>query len=1017
MLKYCAVLSLCAGVGLAADYITGQGARLVIGQTTFTSQVFGTSSTLLGSVGGLAFANDTLFVADANRLGMQPINNRVLMFGPMSQMLPQPTASIPLYAGRCPVCVGQASMVLGQPDFTTSTPTRTQTGMSLPLGVASDGQVLVVADTANNRVLLWKAIPTAPGQPADIVLGQPDFTTQSPVVVSANSFRAPQGVWVQNGKIFVADTQNNRVLIWNSIPTKNNQAADLVLGSPNFTTIPNQDLTKAQLTAAANTLLTPTSVTSDGTHLIVTDLGFARVLIWNSIPTQNQQAADVEVGQKDFSTAIPNDTSTLCASNGVDSNNNPTYPNLCAYTLSFPRFALSDGTRLYIADGGNDRVLVYNTIPTQNAARADVILGEPDEFSDVITSTDDIFDPNLTQSGADVLATPTSLAWDGTNLYVTDPSNFRILVFTPAQPSIPFNGIRNAASLDLFALGTVILGGTVNPGDTVTLTIQGTDYAYKVVANDTFDTVLTALADLINAGSGDPNVLARPQLGFQILELVARIAVEAGNNITLATTVSINAQITATASGTTLSGGSTASTLAPGTLVAIGGTNLADKPVAADLNANGLPLDMGGVQVYFDGIRAPLLLVSPNQINTQVPFEVSDSNSVSVYVRTVHADGTVTVTDALGIKIAVASPGIFAENGQDPRPAFAYHASSYGTAVISVDGTVTAGDFLTITIEDRVYTYTTNIGDTLASIRDTFISLINANPQERLFAFPAAQFTRIRLRAKVPGPDGNGIAIAAAQPGAGTATDTVVLGGTIVAGDTVTVTIAGVSYTYTITATDTFTSILNGLASLINANTGDVNVYAVAQPQLSTLELVARATSSTAPNTVTVVAAVSTNAQITATASGATLLGGAPGVTATEVLTALSAETCCASRAGARITTDNPALAGEQIYILAAGLGVVLPVEATNQTTTGYQYHGPELNNPVSSVSATAGGLTASILSAGLKVGTIGIYQVVMQLEASIPTNPQTQLTISQDIYTSNIVTIAVYNPNPPSAQ
>jgi len=32
----------------------------------------------------------------------------------------------------------------------------------------------------------------------------------------------------------VADTQNNRVLIWNSIPTQNNQPADLVLGQPNL---------------------------------------------------------------------------------------------------------------------------------------------------------------------------------------------------------------------------------------------------------------------------------------------------------------------------------------------------------------------------------------------------------------------------------------------------------------------------------------------------------------------------------------------------------------------------------------------------------------------------------------------------------------------------------------------------------------------------------------------------------------------------------------------------------------
>ena len=109
--------------------------------------------------------------------------------------------------------------------------------------------------------------------------------------VSASNLRAPQGVWFQNGKFFVADTQNNRVMIWNSVPTKNNQPADVVLGAPNFTTVVNPDQTTNSVLAAANTMLSPVSVTSDGTHLFVADLGFSRVLIWNSIPTTNGKGA------------------------------------------------------------------------------------------------------------------------------------------------------------------------------------------------------------------------------------------------------------------------------------------------------------------------------------------------------------------------------------------------------------------------------------------------------------------------------------------------------------------------------------------------------------------------------------------------------------------------------------------------------------------------------------------------------------------------------------------------------
>src|SRR5208282_4038876 len=186
--------------------------------------------------------------------------------------------------------------------------------------------------------------------------------------------------------------QNNRVLIYNSIPTSNGANADVVLGQPNFTTYVQINIADQNTSAAANNMLNPVAVTSDGVHLFVTDLGFNRVLIWNSIPTQNQQPADVEVGQPDMvssvadnaftgaaatssSDTIDKETPVLCTvPNGTDPMNQPTYPNLCGGTVNFPRFALSDGQRLYIADGGNDRVLVFNRIPTKNATFADEIL-------------------------------------------------------------------------------------------------------------------------------------------------------------------------------------------------------------------------------------------------------------------------------------------------------------------------------------------------------------------------------------------------------------------------------------------------------------------------------------------------------------------------------------------------------------------------------------------------------------------------------------------------------------------
>ena len=678
--------------------MTGMAARAIIGQTTFTSQDSGASNTLLGGVGGLAYANNTLFVTDANRVGNQPLNNRVVMFGNLSKMVPAVKGEIGPNSGRCPVCVGQATNVLGQPDFTSVNYATAANGMRLPTAVATDGRNLAVADTANNRVLLWRSIPTQVGQPADIVVGQPDFVTVQSVAVNQTSLRAPQGVWIQNGMLFVADTQNNRVMIWTSLPTKNNQPADIVLGQKDFNTAPNLDLTKSNLTATATTMINPVSVSSDGVRLIVTDLGFNRVLIWKNFPTKNQQPADLEIGQKDFTTSYANDNTALCGAVRADSSGNPVYPAMCSATLSFPRFALSDGTRLYIADGGNDRVLVFNQFPTTNGAHADAILGQPDEFNDVVvTSLNDTFDPNLKQSASDVTPSPTGLAWDGTNLYVTDSLNYRVLVFTPADSNVPVNGVVNAASQAIYAQGSVTLSGTITAGDVILVQIQqptdvqNTYYNYTVVTADTLDTVTTNLTNLINSsngGKGDPNVLAIAQLGFEAVQLVARSPGGPGNSITLAATTGTSLSSTSTttngvtvttktvagtptivaaASSSTLSGGGNAATLAPGSIVSITGANLSDNTASTSAdnptyqpNYAPLPLQLGGVEVYIDGIRAPLLAVSPTQIDAQVPFELIDTNSSSLYVRTFRNSGAVTVTTAVGLPISQQAPGIYA---------------------------------------------------------------------------------------------------------------------------------------------------------------------------------------------------------------------------------------------------------------------------------------------------------------------------------------------------------------------
>src|SRR5579864_5279073 len=773
-MKHLSILLLTSMVTFAADFMTGQGARATIGQQTFTSQDSGSpSATQLGAVSGVAYANNTLFVVDSNHIQADPVLNRILIYQNISQYIPDPANPVPQQGQRCAVCVGgsnggAANVVLGQPDFATTTINLAANGLRTPTGIATDGKVLAVADTDNNRVLIWRSIPTVNGAAADIVLGQPDFTTGK-VGLDNKSFRGPQGVWIQGNRIFVADTQNHRVMIWNNIPSANNQPADVVLGQPNFNTAPAS--TVSDTAAQANNLFSPVSVTSDGQRLFVADLGHNRVLIWNSIPTQTQQPADVVVGQPDMTSSVANNSFTgMVASSATDTTNketpvmcttqtstdlanNPIYPARCASTLEFPRFALSDGRHLFIADGGNDRILVYNSIPTQNGQPADEILGQPDAFTDQVTDSTDTFrlDSNVLRSSPATIRTPLALAWDGTNLYVTDPFDRRVLAFTVGAPNLPINGLTNAFSLTTYAVGAVTFSGTITAKDTVTVTIGGTAYTYTIVTGDTLATIIQNLSDLINgknSGTPDAQALATPNAPFNQLVLTAKVGGASGNSISLAVTTSTSATVSATASGGTLNGGADAAEIAPGTLITINGTNLSDAPLKATPDASGnYPTRLGGTELYIDGVRAPLIYVSPTQINAQMPFEVNDANGVSAYIRTIHNDGSVTTTNAIAIPIVPENPGILALGGSDPRPAMAFHASSNAIALVSVDGTIHAGDTATVSIEDRNYSYTIQDGDTLATIRDALIAIINSNPDEQVIASAAGQFTRIVLRA------------------------------------------------------------------------------------------------------------------------------------------------------------------------------------------------------------------------------------------------------------------------------
>ena len=148
----------------------------------------------------IAGAADTFFVADAG-------NHRILGWRP------PPSGDT------------EATTVLGQPDFTSAGefPYQPQTASALrfpyaiDIGPVGDEAIMVVADTANNRILVWDELPAASRVPATRVLGQPDFATNGENrwdAVRDDTFCWPYGLSLHDGRVAVADSGNNRVMVW-----------------------------------------------------------------------------------------------------------------------------------------------------------------------------------------------------------------------------------------------------------------------------------------------------------------------------------------------------------------------------------------------------------------------------------------------------------------------------------------------------------------------------------------------------------------------------------------------------------------------------------------------------------------------------------------------------------------------------------------------------------------------------------------------------------------------------------
>ncbi len=331
---------------------------------------------------GIFIAKNHLFVSDTGR-------NRVFIWKDL------PTSEYQ-----------EPDIVLGQSDV--SETGRNSGGeisastLHYPSGIWSDGKIVIVCDAWNHRVLIWHQIPLKNGLPADVVLGQPNFNSNLPNVdgigndPSAQTLNWPYGVFSDGKSLWIADTGNRRILIYNEIPKTNFKTADNVIGKTDFMTRDYEN----------NEPIWPYSVKVNANRqIVVADTQFYRNLIWNNADEAFTKPADVIVGQMDFDACGQNQFGLFPSSKSL----NWTY-DACFYKGG-----------LLVNDTGNSRILWFETIPNSNNEEATAVIGK----RDFKTGSENKETLNGTSSS---LYWPFSIVTQDNKLIIADTGNHRVVI-------------------------------------------------------------------------------------------------------------------------------------------------------------------------------------------------------------------------------------------------------------------------------------------------------------------------------------------------------------------------------------------------------------------------------------------------------------------------------------------------------------------------------------------------------------------------------------------------------------
>jgi NHL repeat len=166
---------------------------------------------------GVKVLGGNLVVADSG-------HNRILIY----RGIPTSNADLPA------VVLGDSNQC---PDTTAASPTAST--LNYPVDVAYDGEHLIVADTYNNRLLMWVTtdlLSLTPGQTADIVLGQSDFVSTSTsnmyMPYALSTFKHLSGTRLALLDTPAVGSPTDRIRIWDTVPTCTDNFCVAPIGTP-----------------------------------------------------------------------------------------------------------------------------------------------------------------------------------------------------------------------------------------------------------------------------------------------------------------------------------------------------------------------------------------------------------------------------------------------------------------------------------------------------------------------------------------------------------------------------------------------------------------------------------------------------------------------------------------------------------------------------------------------------------------------------------------------------------------